>query len=168
MKQCFKCKEIKKLSYFYKHSMMADGHLNKCKECAKKDVNKNRYKNIDYYKQYDISRASLPHRIEARKRYAKTANGIASTRRAHKKWITNNPCEVINIQKRYINKYPEKYIAHTTANNAIKSGKLKRMPCEKCNKIKVEAHHDDYSKPLDVRWLCKRCHDHHHVVKRHK
>jgi ribosomal protein S27AE len=41
---------------------------------------------------------------------------------------------------------------------AIKSGKLIRKPCEICGELKVQAHHDDYSKTYDVRWLCWKHH----------
>jgi hypothetical protein len=36
------------------------------------------------------------------------------------------------------------------------------MPCEVCKETNVDAHHDDYNKPLDVRWLCKKHHREHH------
>lgn len=41
---------------------------------------------------------------------------------------------------------------------AIEKGRMQKGHCEVCGAIKVEAHHDDYSKPLDVRWLCNRHH----------
>lgn len=57
-KACFKCGEIKPLSDFYKHPKMADGHVNKCKECNKHDVRTNRKDKVDYYREYDLERGS--------------------------------------------------------------------------------------------------------------
>lgn len=45
---------------------------------------------------------------------------------------------------------------------AIAAGILTRQPCEMCGAAEVQAHHDDYTKPLDVAWLCVRCHHRHH------
>jgi hypothetical protein len=46
---------------------------------------------------------------------------------------------------------------------ALKQGKITRQPCEICYTTDdVHAHHDDYSKPLDVRWLCRKHHNEHH------
>jgi ribosomal protein S27AE len=53
---------------------------------------------------------------------------------------------------------PEKWKARNAVNNAIRLGKLERQPCEVCGAPKVQAHHEDYAKPLDVRWLCRTHH----------
>lgn len=45
---------------------------------------------------------------------------------------------------------------------ALRSGKLVRQGCEVCGETKTHAHHDDYSKPLEVRWLCVAHHHDHH------
>lgn len=55
-KACFKCGEIKPLSEFYKHPQMADGHVNKCKVCNKKDVHEHRLENLDKIQEYDRTR----------------------------------------------------------------------------------------------------------------
>ncbi len=47
----------------------------------------------------------------------------------------------------------------------IKRGKLVKQPCEYCGNRSVQAHHDDYSKPLMVKWLCKECHELHHGIR---
>lgn len=133
-KACFKCKVVKPLSEFYKHSRMADGHLNKCKDCAKNDVSKHRAQNIDKVRQYDRERGKRPERIKA---------GVEITRiwRAEDK----------RRQK-----------AHNMVRNAVKTGKLVRQPCCRCGNPKTVAHHEDYDRPLDVMWLCQVCHTQRH------
>ncbi len=56
MKECFKCLVEKPLDDFYKHPKMADGHLNKCKDCTKNDTKSNYNSKKDYYKEYDKKR----------------------------------------------------------------------------------------------------------------
>jgi ribosomal protein S27AE len=52
-----------------------------------------------------------------------------------------------------------KVLARATVNNAIAQGALVRLPCEVCGKTQtVHGHHDDYNKPLEVRWLCREHH----------
>lgn len=130
-KKCFKCGQTKPLSEFYKHPMMADGHLGKCKECNKHDARQNRKLNIDYYREYD------------RKRGSRQSSGYLK-----------------NYRKENINKYR----AVNMVNNAIRSKKLFKEPCEICGTRKaVHAHHDDYAKPLNVRWLCAAHHRQWHM-----
>lgn len=54
--------------------------------------------------------------------------------------------------------------AHTAVSKALSAGRLVRQPCEVCASADdVQAHHDNYSEPLSVRWLCRRHHISHHT-----
>ena len=75
---------------------------------------------------------------------------------------------VANERKKVNERYksdPEfalKKLVRSTTNKYIKAGFLIKQPCEVCGVNKVDAHHDDYTKPLDVRWLCRKHHNEHH------
>lgn len=136
MKKCFKCGQAKELDCFYKHGQMGDGHFNKCIECAKRDANDHRLKNLERIRAYDRERGKLPHRLKL--------------------------CRKISIKFR--KEYPEKYHAHSLLNSAIKSKKIVRpKTCNDCGrKTKIFGHHEDYYKPLDVVWVCQICHNKRH------
>lgn len=56
---------------------------------------------------------------------------------------------------------PEKYKARMLLNNAVRDGRVKKQPCSVCGRAKAQGHHTDYSKPLEVTWLCFACHRSH-------
>jgi hypothetical protein len=59
--------------------------------------------------------------------------------------------------------------ARQSVKRAVRSGKLIKQPCECCGSDHaIRAHHDDYGKPLDVRWLCAACHFEWHTKNRAK
>ena len=55
-----------------------------------------------------------------------------------------------------------KHKARVAAYKAIRIGKVTRQPCESCGSESAQMHHDDYSRPLDIKWLCRRCHERQH------
>ncbi len=79
-------------------------------------------------------------------------------------WRDENREKVNAAAKRWRLKNPGKSAAHRAVWGAMKAGHLtKPKRCAQCNKVvEVEAHHDDYSQPLVVRWLCTPCHHLHH------
>jgi len=139
LKRCFKCGEEKPRDQFYAHPKMSDGLLGKCKDCARKDIRAHRLENADAVRTYDRQRNSNPDRAAARKRR----------------------------QREYRINTPERRAAHVAVGNAIRDGRLEKRPCAFCGDSgRVEAHHHDYSKPLDVTWLCSPCHRRFHALER--
>lgn len=141
-KFCRQCQTEVCTADYYRHPRTADGLMAVCKACHRANVRANRSANADYYREFDKARASLPHRVEARRDYQKTPEGRAAANRAKRAYLDRNPI---------------KRAAHIACGNAIRDGRLIRQPCEVCGDG-AQAHHDDYSKPLDVRWLCTTHH----------
>ena len=131
MKTCSKCKTEKQGSCFYKEKKSKDGLRSWCKECDKE---------------------------RGHKRYEKNRDHILEV---NKKWRRRNPDKSYAISKNQTLRHPEKRKARKAVYYAIKVGKLiKPDVCSHCfKKKKVESHHEDYSKPLEVWWLCKKCHN---------
>jgi hypothetical protein len=75
-------------------------------------------------------------------------------------WSSKNRDRLNEYQRQWYQKNKEKRRAHVTLNRAIASGKLMRPEnCSECGKeCKPDGHHEDYSKPLDVKWICRACH----------
>lgn len=72
MKSCFKCGQTKTLDEFYKHPKMADGHLNKCKQCTKQDAHT--YQNgveRKKYLEYQRGKPKTEHSLEVTKSWRK-------------------------------------------------------------------------------------------------
>jgi ribosomal protein S27AE len=135
----------KELTSFYKHKAMADGHLNVCIECTKARVSAHREKNLDRIQSYDRERATRPGRIAKNKIYTQSEKGKIVRKKA---------------QESYRNRYPMKYAAHVIFSNAVRDGNIvKQTVCSECgSNNQVHGHHDNYTKPLEVRWLCIKCH----------
>lgn len=116
---------------FHKRTASNDGLAAKCKTCAKA---------------YDDARANLPCRVEGRIQYAKSDKGKLAGDKAKHKWSKQNPA---------------KRAAQHAVNNAVRDSRIEKSEyCVECGKTDctINGHHDDYARPLDVRWLCSACH----------
>lgn len=124
-----------------------------CKECWKIKSRLHRAENLERVQEYDRNRSALPHRVEARKAYAQTKEYKESVAKSQPEWIARNK---------------EKRQAHILTGNAVRDGRLIKAPCEVCGNSEVDAHHDDYGKPMVVRWLCRTHHaDYHKRLREH-
>ena len=132
---CRTCSNEKPSSEFYVSLIRKDGEVGQCKDCAKARVRARAQTNPGV-QEYDRKRAKRPDRIER-------------AREITKRWRAKNPAG---------------YKANLAVSNALRSGKLDKLPCLFCGATDVHAHHRDYSKPLDVQWLCAKCHHRLHAA----
>jgi hypothetical protein len=146
-KACTQCGVKKEPAEFANSSRTKSGKKSRCKAC-KKIYNKEyhaRPEVVARAKKYYIN----PVNNDRIKKRAKKYSQLPSTREAHRVYDKKNKAL-----------HPEKRRARDAVNNALRSGKLVRLPCKKCGATyKIEAHHWDYSKPLDVLWYCTEHHD---------
>ena len=139
-KHCKRCSTTKVLTAFSACSDALDGKQSWCKGCAANYTRSDAFKRTK--KKYATSDAGK----EQIRKYRATDAGKESRCR---------------INQKYHEKHPEQRKASRALNYAIAAGKINRQPCAICGaKDQVHGHHEDYSKPLDVLWLCRK----HHIL----
>ena len=145
MKKCPTCGIVKTREEFYIRKSRKDGLRGQCKSCESIDKKKWREKNRERDR-------------ENGKRWYR--NNIEKQRDKNKKYREENCDKVAERMKKWILENPEKIKARNDALHAIERGEItKPKVCSKCgNGGLIDGHHEDYSKPLDVVWLCKSCH----------
>jgi hypothetical protein len=129
MRKCRLCEKIKPVDAFGKSKNYRDGIKNDCKSCCN----------------------------EAVAMYRRTPEGMAKKSAYDKQYKSLHREAKNRYSYRWNDANREKKNAQASAWQAIKAGKLVRLPCW-CGETKVEGHHLDYSKPLEVIWLCRKHH----------
>lgn len=118
-------------------------NIEKTKEVQAEYRDINRHKLRKYYKNYYAENRDA--RLSQSSQYQKTEAGKTSLSQSRKR---RKPLR------------QEKLKAKELVYSAIRNNTLVRRPCEVCGDPKSEGHHKDYSKPLDVEWLCRK----HHLI----
>lgn len=149
MKTCNRCGETKPLDDYYGPVNASGGKSGPCKVCVRK-ASAARLRMI--MQDAELAKKELERQRQKTKR--RTEAGLVSKLPKEKK---------AKYLAKYFQKYPEKKAALSVMWAAINRGELEQKPCEVCGKEKAEGHHDDYSKPLDVIWLCSKHHAERHV-----
>lgn len=162
-KKCTKCGIEKDIEMFVRNRKRKDGIGSWCKECARISSIEYRINNPE-----KASRSTKKWR-ENNKEHMRSLvsewekNNKDKRKKSHQKWIADNPEKHAESNRRRTarmrKKYPHKFLARNIVNSHLRSGKIQMLPCAGCGTMDhVEAHHEDYDKPLDIIWLCRGCH----------
>lgn len=148
---CKECGETKPLDDFPKYKANGkSGRRHKCKLCW----------NAQW----------TPVIIEHNKRYYhENKNGYRDRQKSRTlQQKRRRPKDHQRRNRKYEKLHPERAAAKRAVMIAVRSGNIIPQPCEVCGKSSAQAHHDDYSKPLEVLWLCRFHHgERHRLINRY-
>ena len=156
MKTCTKCGEAKPLTDYHKAPKGKYGCKSVCKVCCAEIKKAYRLLNREMETLSRLVYNSSSAGRLARERYESSAKGKAVRKEARQRRASTPEGKAANLRK--LSKFPERTRTRSMVANALKTDKLTRLPCEVCGNPKSEAHHCDYTKPLDVMWLCRTHH----------
>lgn len=146
MKTCYECKTRKGSSEFHRDASIKDGLNSRCKVCRRK-------RHLSY---------------------VATPRGRASVVLASRRYIDSNPDERREMHRRQysyakqrrdkLTADPVKVHCRSVLRNAVQSGRIRKpKACSDCGApCRVHGHHEDYSKPFQVVWVCSGCHGKRH------
>lgn len=142
MKQCKKCLRTLSVESFPIHS--GEYRRGTCREClaAYHLAYERRPEQRLKQKEYRLNNRPLFNKYNSAYRKANREKCTAATRERRKA-------------------VPGMNRAHLAVMRAVRKGVLVRLPCQVCGKTPTHGHHEDYSRPLDVIWLC---HKHHKAI----
>ncbi len=146
MKTCSKCKKELNLDNFVRDKQKLSGYYSQCKACKREYLSRNK-----------------GHISKQRSVYWDNNKGVLSKKA--KVYRQENKGKLSEYSAEYRANNPHKLKAYQLLRDSFRYGNnTKPLNCTKCgNNSKLEAHHEDYTKPLDVLWLCRSCHKKHHV-----
>jgi len=101
-----------------------------CKECRNVSIKKQPYyKNVAFYNEQYRKRPYVKESIKKQSKVRRERPG-----------------------------YKERAAIHNMVSYSVILGKIIKRPCEVCGTLKVDGHHPNYKKPLEVIWLCRKHH----------
>lgn len=109
---------------------------------------------------YQRRKASI---LARQRKYRNTPEYRIKSRLQKRNWNARNPGHASSAAMKWQTLNPQKKAAHRAIAKALKQGLLKKLPCVICGSGRSEAHHEDYTKVLDVIWLCRLHHKHRHL-----
>lgn len=179
-KFCHKCSSLLPIESFGKNRSRKDGLNCDCKSCRRAYENAYRAKNGGDRGGYKarMEKATPEERVAIRAKNAERQRAMvarnpeyAKAQRENKKRLYRNrrkrdPELRAKDQERVRQsklKNPDRVAARSKVAYAVRTGRLTRQPCEICGNSRSHGHHEDYSKPLEVKWLCATHHGLHHA-----